>query len=31
LHLVHVRKNHLEESREPLRRDLHTLTILRAF
>ena len=31
LQLVHVRQHHLEESRERLRRDLHTLTILRAY
>ena len=30
LHLVQVRQSHLEESRERLRRDLHTTTILRA-
>ena len=30
LHLIHMRQNHLEESRERLRRDLHTARILRA-
>ena len=30
LHLVHVGQHHIEESREPLRRDLHTPRILRA-
>jgi hypothetical protein len=30
LQLIHVRHDHLEESRESLRCDLHTLTILRA-
>jgi hypothetical protein len=31
LQLIHVRQNHIEESRERLRRDLHTATILRAY
>ena len=30
LQFIHVRKHHLEESRERLRRDLHALTVLRA-
>ena len=30
LHLIQMRQGHLEESRERLRCDLHTLTILRA-
>ena len=29
LHLVHVRQNHFEESREPFLGDLHTARILR--
>lgn len=31
LHFVEVRQGHFEESRERLRRDLHTVTVLRAF
>src|SRR5436853_526769 len=30
LHLIHMRQDHIEESRERLRRDLHTVTLLRA-